>query len=124
MQPARCAICAARSGDEPSVSAIGAHNVNRPKGFLEDGERYWQILANDQAKTAAEWIKPAAFEECVKTCVKDGSEAVFVTEDNKILTFDKASVAKITPFLGRKVSVTGTVKDRTLKVDGITGLKM
>jgi hypothetical protein len=47
-----------------------------------------------------------------------------VTEDNKILTFDKASVAKITPFLGRKVSVTGNVKDRTLKVDGITGLKM
>ena len=73
---------------------------------------------------ASEWIQPAAFENCVKDCVKSGSAAVFVTEDNKILTFDKASVAKITPFLGRKVSVTGSVKDHTLKVDGITGLKM
>ena len=81
-------------------------------------------MSGSKAKTAAEWIKPAAFEECVKTCVKDGSEAVFVTEDNKILTFDKASAAKITPFLGHKVSVTGSVKDGTLKVNSITGLKM
>jgi hypothetical protein len=81
-------------------------------------------MSGSKAKSAAEWIKPAAFEECVKTCVKDGSPAVFVTEDNKILTFDKASVARITPFLGRKVSVTGSVKDGTLKVDTIAGLKM
>ena len=81
-------------------------------------------LSGSKAKSAAEWIKPAAFEECVKTCVKDGSEAVFVTEDNKILTFDKASAAKITAFLGRKVSVTGSVKDGTLKVDRITRLKL
>jgi multidrug efflux pump len=30
-------------------------NPNRPKGFVEDGERQWQIQANDQAKTAAEY---------------------------------------------------------------------
>src|SRR6187200_3280273 len=36
--------------------AITANNVNRPKGFLDDDERYWQILANDQAKTAAEYM--------------------------------------------------------------------
>ena len=30
-------------------------NPNRPKGFVEDNERQWQIQANDQAKTAAEY---------------------------------------------------------------------
>src|SRR5436190_20279510 len=105
-----------------SIAALGAAPANGAMiGYISDTKC---ATAGAKAKTAAEWIKPAAFEECVKTCVKDGSEAVFVTEDNKILTFDKASVAKITPFLGRKVSVTGNVKDRTLKVDGITGLKM
>ena len=44
-----------------------------------------------KAKTAAEWIKPAAFENCVKDCVKNGEEAVFVTEDNKTYKFDAAS---------------------------------
>jgi multidrug efflux pump len=37
-------------------AAIVANNANRPKGFLDDGERYWQIQANDQAKTAAEYV--------------------------------------------------------------------
>jgi multidrug efflux pump len=37
-------------------TAIVANNPNRPKGFLEDGERYWQIQANDQAKSAKEYI--------------------------------------------------------------------
>ena len=36
--------------------AIVATNANRPKGSVEDGDRYWQILANDQAKTAAEYL--------------------------------------------------------------------
>jgi multidrug efflux pump len=43
-------------GFETVRAAIAAHNVNRPKGFLEDDERYWQILANDQAKSAAEYM--------------------------------------------------------------------
>jgi len=43
-------------GFEEVRSAIAAHNVNRPKGFLEDDERYWQILANDQARSAAEYM--------------------------------------------------------------------
>ena len=37
-------------------SAITSTNANRPKGFLDDGERYWQVQANDQAKSAAEYI--------------------------------------------------------------------
>ena len=36
-------------------AAIVATNANRPKGSVEDGERHWQILANDQAKKAAEY---------------------------------------------------------------------
>ena len=37
-------------------SAIAATNANRPKGAVEDGDRRWQIYANDQAKKAAEYI--------------------------------------------------------------------
>ncbi len=37
-------------------NAITATNANRPKGFLDDGERYWQVQANDQAMTAKEYI--------------------------------------------------------------------
>ncbi|HEX7156510.1 MAG TPA: efflux RND transporter permease subunit, partial [Burkholderiaceae bacterium] len=36
-------------------TAIAATNANRPKGLVEDGTRNWQIGANDQAKTAAEY---------------------------------------------------------------------
>lgn len=37
-------------------AAIIATNVNRPKGSLEKKEQSWQILANDQAKIAAEYL--------------------------------------------------------------------
>ncbi|HEY9100983.1 efflux RND transporter permease subunit, partial [Chitinimonas sp.] len=36
-------------------ATVVATNANRPKGALEDGQRYWQIGANDQARTAAEY---------------------------------------------------------------------
>lgn len=42
-------------GVEDARAAIVATNANRPKGALEDGENHWQILANDQAKKAAEY---------------------------------------------------------------------
>ena len=42
-------------GVEQVRAAIVATNVNRPKGLIEDARHYWQILANDQAKTAAEY---------------------------------------------------------------------
>jgi multidrug efflux pump len=35
--------------------AITATNANRPKGSVEDGDHYWQIGANDQALTAADY---------------------------------------------------------------------
>jgi multidrug efflux pump len=37
-------------------TTIQSVNANRPKGALEDGDRRWQILANDQAKTASEYM--------------------------------------------------------------------
>ncbi|MET0520291.1 MAG: efflux RND transporter permease subunit, partial [Burkholderiaceae bacterium] len=35
--------------------ALTNTNANRPKGALEEGDRYWQLGANDQARTAAEY---------------------------------------------------------------------
>jgi multidrug efflux pump len=35
--------------------AVTATNANRPKGLLDDGRRSWQITANDQARTAADY---------------------------------------------------------------------
>ena len=43
-------------GLEEVRAAIVATNANRPKGSVEDGQRYWQILANDQARKAAEYM--------------------------------------------------------------------
>lgn len=36
-------------------TAISSTNANRPKGSVEEGGRYWQIGANDQARTAADY---------------------------------------------------------------------
>ena len=36
-------------------SAITATNANRPKGVVEDGQRQWQIQANDQANQAQDY---------------------------------------------------------------------
>jgi len=35
--------------------AVTATNANRPKGLLDDGSRTWQIIANDQARSAADY---------------------------------------------------------------------
>jgi multidrug efflux pump len=37
-------------------TALAAANANRPKGLVEQGSRAWWIYANDQAKTAAEYL--------------------------------------------------------------------
>ena len=37
-------------------TAIAATNVNRPKGFVDDEERQWQVGANDQARKAADYL--------------------------------------------------------------------
>src|SRR5437870_58132 len=43
-------------GFETVRAAVAAANANRPKGSVELGDRQWQIYANDQAKTAAEYM--------------------------------------------------------------------
>jgi multidrug efflux pump len=43
-------------GIESVRLAIAASNANRPKGYVEEGDRHWQIYANDQAKTARDYI--------------------------------------------------------------------
>jgi multidrug efflux pump len=35
---------------------LASANANRPKGAVEEDDRHWQIYANDQAKTAAEYL--------------------------------------------------------------------
>jgi hypothetical protein len=90
-------------------------------GYVSDAKC---AASGEKARTAAEWIKPAAFEACVKDCLKEGSEAVFVTEDNKTLKFAAASVDKIKAHYGHKVRVTGTVRDNVLTIDTVTMLKM
>ncbi|HEX4583714.1 MAG TPA: multidrug efflux RND transporter permease subunit [Burkholderiaceae bacterium] len=37
-------------------AAIAATNSNRPKGMLDDAEQTWQVGANDQARTADEYL--------------------------------------------------------------------
>ena len=43
-------------GLEDVRTVLAATNANRPKGAVEDDLRHWQIYANDQAKTAAEYL--------------------------------------------------------------------
>ena len=58
---------------------------------------------------------------CVKSCVKGGDNAVFITgADNKIYKIDKASMDKVQPHLGHKVTITGTLNGDTVTIDTIT----
>jgi multidrug efflux pump len=43
-------------GFEDVRAVIAATNANRPKGAVEEGDRHWQIYANDQAKKAVEYL--------------------------------------------------------------------
>jgi multidrug efflux pump len=43
-------------GVEDVRAALASANANRPKGAVEEDDRRWQIGANDQAKTAAEYL--------------------------------------------------------------------
>jgi multidrug efflux pump len=43
-------------GMEDVRTALAAANANRPKGFVEEGDRNWQIGVSDQAKKAREYL--------------------------------------------------------------------
>lgn len=56
---------------------------------------------------------------CVKACIeKKGASAVFVTGD-KVLKIADASMEKVKPHLGHKVTIAGSVKNDTITVDSI-----
>ncbi len=103
-----------------ALSAISAL-AGEMTGYISDEKC---ANASSKAATAKEWIQPSAFESCVQRCVKGGSAAVFVTEDNKVLKLDAESMKKIAPHLGHKVVVTGAAHDGTLKIDSIRTIPM
>ena len=106
-----------------ALSALASVNAfaGQITGYISDEKC---AVSGAKAKTASEWIDPAQFEGCAKRCVKAGSPAVFVTEDNKILKIDAASVDKVTPHIGHKVTVTGKVEGGVLRIDSISSEKM
>ena len=103
------------------LGAIQVRAAGAIVGYISDEKC---ALSGAKAAKASEWIKPAAFEDCAKTCLKEGAEAVFVTEDNKILKFDAASKKAIAAHVGHKVSVTGKVQGTIITIDTITDLKL
>ncbi|CAA9889957.1 multidrug efflux system, subunit C [Candidatus Methylobacter favarea] len=63
-------------------SAIAAANVTRPKGSVEEAERYWQIDANDQAKTANDYLPLiVAYRNGAAVRISDLGTAVDSVED-------------------------------------------
>jgi multidrug efflux pump len=69
-------------GPEAVRTAITATNVNRPKGTLEEGDRHWQILANDQAKKAAEYLPiVVAYKNNAPVRLSDVAEVVDSVQD-------------------------------------------
>jgi len=75
---------------------------------------------HSKAATASGWIHPKVFESCAKMCVKDGSEAVFLTEENKVVKVDADSLDKVLPHLGHKVKLDGKIENGKLKVASIS----
>jgi hypothetical protein len=100
-----------------SLAAFAEHWT----GYISDEQC---AVSGSKAKKASDWVNPDKFESCVQKCAKTGSPLVFVTEDNKVLKFDADSTKKVTPLLGHRVSLTGTVENGTLRVDKVTGIKM
>ena len=61
----------------------------------------------------------AAATACANKCVKGGAAAVLVTKDAKVYKIAAASKDKVTDFVGKTVTVKGTVNDDTLTIDSI-----
>ena len=100
-----------------SMSAFAAEFT----GYLSDEKC---AVSGAKAKTAAEWIQPAAFEGCVKSCVKAGESVVFVTEDNKIVKIDASSMDKVMPAIGHKVKINGKIDAGKLTVESVSTLSL
>ena len=121
--------------------AIAATNVNQAKGFIESGDRHWQMVANDQAMSAADY-RPLivsyhngapvrlsdvaevvdSVEELRSTASFDGKPAVLVTITrqpgaNIIDTVDriKAMLPALKASIPKDINV-GVVVDRSVTI--------
>jgi multidrug efflux pump len=69
-------------GLETVRTVLASTNANRPKGAVEDDLRHWQIYANDQAKTAAEYMPLiVAFRKGAAVRLTDVGEVVDSVQD-------------------------------------------
>ena len=67
--------------DNIRAAVIGT-NANRPKGSVEDERRYWQIGANDQARTAADFAPLViSFRSGAAVRLRDVAEVVDSVQD-------------------------------------------
>lgn len=72
------------------------------------------------SKCGAKHVKATAADAaCAQKCVKGGADAVLVTSGDKILKIDAASKDKVMPFLGKKVTISGSEADGVLTVDSV-----
>jgi len=55
---------------------------------------------------------------CAEKCIKGGSPAVLVTDDGKVYKF--SDQAKVVDYAGKKVTVTGRLKDDTITVSKVS----
>jgi multidrug efflux pump len=71
-------------GFEDVRTAIAATNANSPKGALEDAMRHWLIHANDQAKTASDYLPLiVSYRNGAAVRLSDLGQAVDSVEDLK-----------------------------------------
>lgn len=78
----------------------------------------WSGTISDSKCAKAHADASEKSQACVKKCVEGGASAVFVTGD-KVLKIADASMAKVKPHLGHKVTITGSLKDDTVTVNTI-----
>jgi len=63
-------------------NALSSTNANRPKGLVENGSNVWWIYANDQAKTAAEYLPIiVSYKNGAAVRVSDVAEVVDSVQD-------------------------------------------
>jgi multidrug efflux pump len=85
-------------GLEDVRTAIVSTNANRPKGAVEDGNKHWQLYANDQATVAADYLPLiVAYRKGAPVRISDLGEVVDSVEDlrNAGLSNGKPSVLLI-----------------------------
>jgi|SRR3984893_17262833 Protein of unknown function (DUF5818) len=56
--------------------------------------------------------------DCANKCIKGGSPAVLLTDDGKV--YKIADQAKVVDHAGKKVTITGKLKEDTISVDKVS----